>query len=216
MEAPSHHATRAAAYGNETLKRIRRGTKSCIECESLLPGPLGICPSCFVDLSPTGRLRKRRCLWGSPVDTVCAACETRGCECLPQIYQPRSGTRDRSTSATSRDRIGRLEQQLARIAATVQDSNGSQYHTLIPPTYDHPTNEGDSPEEEDDTTFDPSEGPAATPPAHLRFLFNKALIGPDERDEGGDNLHLDKARCSKRYLDQARTKFQRLIPSRYA
>lgn len=61
---------------------------------------------------------------------------------------------------------------------------------------------------------EPGDGPTATPPTHLKFLFSNALIGPEEHEEyPGDDL--DKARCSPRWLEQARARLQRLMPSAY-
>lgn len=72
----------------------------------------------------------------------------------------------------------------------------------------------DTPLDDSEVVDEPSEGPTATPPTHLKFLFDNALIGPEQHDENpGDDL--SKARCSPRYLEQARTRLQRLMPPRY-
>ncbi|KAF2160843.1 hypothetical protein M409DRAFT_59630 [Zasmidium cellare ATCC 36951] len=156
-----------------------------------------------------GRGRKIRCVWQAPTDKVCAGCKARGRECVPQVYQRRSVNSDR---LTSRDRISRLEAQIANLTSSATERKSS----LTSPVDDeyHDDDDGpDTPLDDSEVVDEPSEGPTATPPTHLKFLFDNALIGPEQYDENpGDDL--SKARCSPRYLEQARTRLQRLMPPR--
>jgi hypothetical protein len=128
---------------------------------------------------------------------------------VPQIYQKRSIATDR---VTSRDRISRLEQQIANIAAAVQDKQPGS--GSLPST--SPNNGGndhamDTTQDEDG--HDPSlEGPATDPPSHLKFLFENPLIGPSQRSSR--NKGTPKPPCSPQYLDSARARLQLLLPTR--
>ncbi|SMY21860.1 unnamed protein product [Zymoseptoria tritici ST99CH_1A5] len=174
-------ASLAPEVDTTSLKRIRKGTKSCIEC----------------------RQRKIKCIWPDG-HRLCSGCNTRGKQCVPQIYQKRSTATDR---VTSRDRINRLEQQIANIAAAVQDK-GSLPSTS-PVDRDHAVDDTMPDEEGHDPSLD---GPATDPPSHLKFLFENPLIGPSQRLA----RHKEPAQppCSPQYLESARARLQRLLPTR--
>ncbi|KAK4505996.1 hypothetical protein PRZ48_003961 [Zasmidium cellare] len=113
---------------------------------------------------------------------------------------------------TSRDRISRLEAQIANLTSAASDRRQSSLTSPVEDEY-HEDGESDTPIDDAEVTDDPGEGPAAAPPTHLKFLFDNALIGPEQHEENpGDDL--SKARCSPRYLEQARARLQRLMPSR--
>ncbi|KXT04575.1 hypothetical protein AC578_8702 [Pseudocercospora eumusae] len=169
--------------GEPALKRMRKGTKSCVEC----------------------RQRKIRCIWQAETDSVCQGCKQRAKECVPQVYARRSVDSNR---VSSKDRISRLEAQIANIAASVQHK--PRHATSISPEQLGP-GEGDSPASPLDSELDTVNGPTTTGPSHLKFLFDNTLIGPDQRYAEGSQ---ERRPCSKRYADQSRAKLQHYLPTR--
>lgn len=141
-------------------------------------------------------------MWETETDQVCAGCKTRQRQCVPQVYQRRS-----HASESSRvDRIGRLEKQIASIAAAVQKNGHPGPGSPPSPSTDLSTAGDDVVED------NAMEGPATTPPAHLRFLFDNSLIAPNgQRD---DPHQATRPPCSQKYLEQARAKLQRLLPAK--
>lgn len=69
-----------------------------------------------------------------------------------------------------------------------------------------------SPAIEDVVESHPLEGPATTPPTHLKFLFDNSLIAPS--NQGGEIEQVSRPPCSQKYLEQARAKLQSLMPSK--
>ncbi|KAF2216615.1 hypothetical protein CERZMDRAFT_93908 [Cercospora zeae-maydis SCOH1-5] len=168
-------------WTREDLKRIRKGTKSCVECEFSASGP-------------------------EPVLTMLQADSERfdaSGETMATVFDP--------NKTSSKDRIARLEAQLANITATVQSKSrtsptravGAARETTAPVFYEH---ESDTEEQHMQV--------GSQPPEHLRILFDNALIGPDERAPDFDNRPAERPSCSPRYLDQARAKLQTLVPAR--
>ncbi|EME47654.1 hypothetical protein DOTSEDRAFT_21418 [Dothistroma septosporum NZE10] len=169
-----------------TAKRLRKGTKSCIEC----------------------RHRKIKCTWQSHTDKVCVNCTARGRDCVPQIYQRRAVKVDK---LSSRDRIHRLEQQIANLTAVAQGHVHPDLSSPSPPE-EHASG-SESPDDDDDDDYDHVHVPASTPPTHLKFLFDNALIGPSRHND--EFAHdLNRARCSPRYLNHAKAKLSRLVPNK--
>jgi hypothetical protein len=129
---------------------------------------------------------------------------------VPQIYQKRAPATDR---VTSRDRISRLEQQIANIAAAVHDKGsvgGSSLPSVSP--YNNVNDVDAMPEGEEGN--DPSiEGPANDAPSHLKFLFESSLIGPSQRFARSSKGPPEPP-CSPQYLASTRARLQRLIPSK--
>lgn len=115
---------------------------------------------------------------------------------------------------SSRDRINRLEAQIASLTASVGDNDHPTRRRSSATHHEEDFSEIESSgeDEEEEARF-PTQGPAATPPHHLKFLFDNALIDPTERSEEA-GIYLSNAKVSKRYLDHARAKLQRLMPSR--
>lgn len=133
----------------------------------------------------------------------------RGRDCVPQLYTRRVAN---TSKVSSKDRIARLEAQLANITATTHGANDATFAQYDPargssaPVFD------DQGSDTDDPTI--HEGPAALP-EHLRFLFDNALIGPDERIQHREDDEEARGQvCSSRYADAARARLQRLMPSR--
>ncbi|GIZ46292.1 hypothetical protein CKM354_000942200 [Cercospora kikuchii] len=168
------------------LKRIRKGTKSCVEC----------------------RQRKVRCLWADERDSVCTPCQQRGRKCVPQLYTRRNTT---TNKVSSKDRIARLEAQLANITATVQSRSQTS-----PGRATSAASETTGPvfDEHESDTDERLMQVGSQPPEHLRILFDNALIGPDERGPDFGSRSRERPPCSTRYLDQARAKLQTLVPAR--
>lgn len=121
---------------------------------------------------------------------------------MPQIYQRRSAHSDPAFRA---DRIGRLERQLASIAAVVQEKAGGHATAASSPSVNLSTTA------ENVVENHPMEGPATTPPAHLRFLFDNSLIAPSNR-LGDTSTITERPPCSQKYLDHARARLQILMP----
>lgn len=150
----------------------------------------------------------------------------RGRICEPQIFQRQRDSSATTTTTTarltSRDRINRLEKQLAQITASA--GSGS---TIASTTDGLDHNDQDEDEDEDVSLLDDIrvgtdpkglEVPGASPPTHLSLLFDNALIGPKGQRRNGDGLHsrfpsTSTARCSDRYLTQVRSRLQRLVPA---
>ncbi|KAM3423161.1 hypothetical protein BST61_g612 [Cercospora zeina] len=181
-----NHTSGERESTREDLKRIRKGTKSCVEC----------------------RQRKIRCLWRDEGDSVCTPCRQRGRHCVPQLYTRRT-TNPNKTS--SKDRIARLEEQLASITATVQNKSQTSPTRVVDAA--RRTSASVFDEHESDTDEQPMEV-GSQPPEHLRILFDNALIGPDERAPDFGSRSAERPACSTRYLDQARAKLQTLVPAR--
>lgn len=112
---------------------------------------------------------------------------------------------------TSRDRISRLEQQIANLTSVAAERTQASLASPADNEF-HEEDGSETPVDDSEVVYEPEEGPTATPPTHLKFLFDNALIGPEQHEENpGDDL--SKARVSSRYLDQARARLQRLMPS---
>lgn len=56
------------------------------------------------------------------------------------------------------------------------------------------------------------EGPATTPPTHLKFLFDNSLIAPS--NQRGEIEQPSRPPCSQKHLEQARAKLQILMPAK--
>lgn len=127
---------------------------------------------------------------------------------MPQLYRRATAV----PKLSSRDRINRLEAQIASLTASVTDNGDHHRRQSSVTQHEDYSSDIEASGSEPEARF-PSEGPAASPPHHLSFLFDSARMNPIERDDEA-GIYLSNAKVSKRYLDQARSRLQRLMPSR--
>ncbi|KAK7425576.1 hypothetical protein QQZ08_007899 [Neonectria magnoliae] len=162
-------------------RKARKGTKSCTEC----------------------RRRKVACSWTSGHDSTCRRCEERGSSCVAQVFASPSTTVRRTGT---RDRVSRLEQQVARLTKAVYSQNSNLGTGVIQEdalSSDVPT----------DTESQVSDVPMMEPPTYLNSLFNNNLISSDNHDNG--NFQDLRTRKALSHLSgTARAALQPLIPSK--
>lgn len=94
-------------------KRMRKGTKSCIECmESILPATF------CIELSFIGRRRKIRCTYKPDRPEACNECRLRGSKCIDQENGPED-----SSDLVNSGQLERysLRERVAHLEAVVQD-----------------------------------------------------------------------------------------------
>lgn len=123
---------------------------------------------------------------------------------MPQVYKKRTSALDSLLSG----RIGRLERQIASIAAAAVQETGYGHSGSAKST----STEEPSPRLDVVVESSPLEGPASTPPTHLRFLFDNSLISSS--DQVGDVEQTSRLPCSPTYLEQTRAKLQTLMPTK--
>ncbi|KAI1866399.1 hypothetical protein JX265_007700 [Neoarthrinium moseri] len=172
--------------GISAPRKVRKGTRSCIEC----------------------RRRKLRCSWTSDSARVCRRCEERSLQCVPQtLSSPSSSQPPQST----RERVQWLEQQVAGLSKSVQaleeKQNGApQLSNEVSPA---------SISYEDAAGSDMSESEASIPdaaistqPTYLGALFNNSLISSvnEINDDPGRN------QPPSQLADTARALLRPLIP----
>ncbi|KAH7140224.1 hypothetical protein B0J13DRAFT_62527 [Dactylonectria estremocensis] len=175
-------------------RRPRKGTRSCAEC----------------------RRRKVACSWTSEHNSTCRRCEERGSVCIAQVYSSPSTTTRRSSS--NRDRVARLEQQLARLTSAVHgiesDLHPGTRKTSSPAVVREPALSGSDPDSDGEShVSDVPDIPDIEPPTYLNSLFNNSLLSSDSRDVGS----VEESRVLKalaRFSDIARAALQPLIPSK--
>ncbi|KAH7166440.1 hypothetical protein EDB81DRAFT_782277 [Dactylonectria macrodidyma] len=176
---------------NTVPRRPRKGTRSCAEC----------------------RRRKVACSWTSEHNATCRRCEERGTACIAQVYSSPSTTTRRSSS--NRDRVARLEQQLARLTSAVHGLESDLGHgpktTSSPAVVRGPVPEGSDPDSDAESHI--SDVLDIEPPTYLNSLFNNNLLSFDSRGAGS----IEESRVLKalaRFSDIARAALQPLIPSK--
>ncbi|RDW71638.1 hypothetical protein BP6252_08201 [Coleophoma cylindrospora] len=170
-----------------TPRRVRNGAKSCAEC----------------------RRRKVRCIWptaargSAPNDRdSCRNCATHGRSCVPQLV--RSGDSDH-VRPTARDRIERLEREVALLTGVVRDQNA------LPSPRPQQIGAGDN-TYSDELEMDRAPISGATGPSHLRFLFNNFLVNTPENEKS--KADQQSSRLLEECMNRARLRLQSLIPTR--
>lgn len=171
-----------------------------------------LCLALFVGQNMRGLQDTRSRMHPTSLVSACFGTDLIKIVWLTQDSQRRSVNADR---LTSRDRISRLEQQIANLTSAA--TAGRQGSLSSPVENDYHPDDDDNPStpiDDPGMTDEPGEGPTDTPPTHIKFLFDNALIGPEQHEDfPGDDL--SKARVSPRYLEQARARLQRLMPTKY-
>ncbi|QIW96611.1 hypothetical protein AMS68_002129 [Peltaster fructicola] len=126
------------------------------------------------------RQRKIKCEFSEHSQGTCKPCATRQQRCTPQLYRDKSKPTTRRTT-DSYDRIARLEQQVARLVDGTSEPVGT------------------------DDVF--PESSLASPPTHLRLLFENASTD-------GSLLLKQQATAHNPRFANIRARLQRLVPAR--
>ncbi|KPM43734.1 hypothetical protein AK830_g2774 [Neonectria ditissima] len=169
-------------------RKARKGTKSCTEC----------------------RRRKVACSWTSEHDAACRRCEERGSSCVAQVFASPSTSVRR---AGTRDRVSRLEQQVARLTKAVYDRETTLEAQGTASPNGRLRDDVVSSDAGTDTESQVSDVPMMEPPSYLNSLFNNNLISSD--NQSSDNIQELRARKALAHLaDTARAALQPLIPSK--
>jgi hypothetical protein len=130
-------------------RRVRKGTRSCIEC----------------------RRRKLRCVWRADDARICLRCEKQGVQCAPQIFSRKSTSRQ--GEASTRDRVAALEQHVANLLEVVHDLE----ETIHGPSTDtHEADASSSDSGESENAQDLSGESISARPSYLNSLFNNDFI----------------------------------------
>lgn len=192
------------------VRRVRKGTKSCIDC----------------------RQRKVRCIYSG--SSTCDNCVARHRVCVAQ--GPTSPAPEPPPS--SRDRIRHLESEVASLWGVVrrleqhQGARNSSAPDDSPAVHPSPWRERQAPFSQDaanrseivedngeDTTDSMSEDLGVSPanqPTHLRQLFDNELLDSRSPQDApwGSRDHSGHPNSMKHHLNEARRQLQKLIPSR--
>lgn len=175
-----------------SAKLVRKGTKSCVECQLLCQHSDLAVSNLFI-----GRRRKIRCIWRSKDVQTCQRCEERGRACVAQlISQPSS-----RTNVTSQERILHLERQVATLTKTVQDIQRQMGSQIIIDSSD-PGIASDS-----DTQSEIADTLSSNPPKHLQSLFDNDLISSENRE-----IRERREPLTPTTLSRSRSILQELIP----
>jgi hypothetical protein len=198
---------------DQTNRKARGGTKSCIECKYRNRGEL-LSPACSSLTLEAGRRRKVRCIRTPSDANICRRCEERGSECVAQTC---SSQPLHSQRLSSRHRISTLESKVASLSEIIRDIEtrlGNPPSGVSELTPALAVSSSEIYESEDNSSM--SDGFATEPASHMRSLFQNAWLSVDtDRDRHNEPPRNRKAKASAHLLDLARHALQKLIPPKH-
>lgn len=198
-------------------KKLRKGTHSCIECEShthTLPSALAMGISIRVTDRTIGRRRKKSCVPRSATPECCEECFARGVQCRNQEVSLSTKRRTRDEKHDLEQRVAELETALLSVTDKLDTTPNSIKHArdtaktlqhvseVVPPSQSHGL-----------------DSEVLLEHAPVLSLFDNAIISRRPDDGARANLHGNKPQQSKANnnpkpkFDNIRTCLLSLFPS---